>query len=124
MINTRDLYDTPPKPWNPFNNQYHQNTDFRLLTGSACIYRAFRSITLFEQSLLIPYTMISRDHPVLPDNATYSYLAEGAANIVYKICVTPEVSPESVDEESEVDISQQREGYLASISQPNEFKGK
>jgi len=39
--------------------------------------------------------MACGDHPVLPEDTGISYLAEGAANIVYRICIrypTPEPS--------------------------------
>lgn len=43
--------------------------------------------------------MAVRDHPTLPDNVTLSYLAEGAANIVYRIHIPPGTPQPSVLEE-------------------------
>lgn len=60
--------------------------------------------------------MIASDHLILPDNATYSYLAEGAANIVYKICPVPE--------ESEVNIHQHAGEESVPILHPKLFKSK
>jgi hypothetical protein len=51
--------------------------------------------------------MVLSGHPPLPDNATYFYLAEGAANIVYTICAPPEHTSPDIAEEREANAPPQ-----------------
>jgi hypothetical protein len=63
-------------------------------------------------------------HPALPDDATFSYLAEGAANVVYKICIPLGTNLPSVIVERGDNAPLQSDDDLASTRQPMPFQSK
>lgn len=67
--------------------------------------------------------MVPGDHPALPDNATYKYLAEGAANVVYKICRPPEITRKTSMDEREVNVPQQSDTD-SSKQRPKAYESK
>ena len=67
--------------------------------------------------------MVPGDHSALPNNASYFYLAEGAANIVYTICA-PESTPLGVVEEWEVNALQQSDTDSESRPRLKSFESK
>jgi hypothetical protein len=63
-------------------------------------------------------------YPALPDDAAFSYLAEGAANVVYKICIPSRTNPPTVIVERSDNTPLQSDDNVASIRQPMPFQGK
>ena len=68
--------------------------------------------------------MAPGDHPALPDNATFCYIAEGAANVVYKICTPLGTSPPSVIADRGDHARLQSDDDLASTRRPRPFESK
>lgn len=68
--------------------------------------------------------MLLSGPPPLPDNATYFYLAEGAANIVYTICAAPEHTSPDIAEEREANAPPQSDADSKPRPRLETFKSK